>query len=185
MLNGRASTGRIVLAVCAAVLLAAGAGCSPGSVPAPSASTSMDRLRMDLEQFSKDRLAGGASAVLLEARLDGDTWSSAAGVRDLETQTPAEPADSFHIASLTKSMVAASVLKLVEQGKVRLDGRISEYLPELNKSLRPPQPLTVRMLLEHTSGMPNFEEALTQRNTPDGDRNRPAEHRPRIRGDRG
>lgn len=151
---------RYIVAACTAVLLAAVAGCSPGPGPAPSPDSSMDQLRTDLEEFSKDRLAAGASAVLVQSRLNGEAWSSAAGVRDLDTQVPAELDDRFHIASLTKSMVAASVMKLVEQGRITLETRVSGYLPELKKSLQPPQPLTVRMLLGHTSGMPSFEEAL-------------------------
>lgn len=151
---------RLIVAACTAVVLILGTGCSPATVPTPSASSSMDRLRMAVEQFSKDRLAAGASAVLAHSRVDGETWSSASGVRELEARVPAEPADSFHIASLTKSMVAASVMKLVEQRKISLDGQLDEYVPELRKVLRPPQPVTVRMLLGHTSGMPSFEEAL-------------------------
>lgn len=149
-----------VAAVCIAVVLTLGTGCSPGTVPTPSASSSMGGLRTDVERFSKDRLEAGASAVLVHARIDSETWSSAAGVRELETRVPAEPGDPFHIASLTKSMVAASVMKLAEQRKISLDGQMTEYLPELKNVLRPPKPVTVRMLLEHTSGMPNFEEAL-------------------------
>lgn len=151
---------RFIVAACTAVVLMFGSGCSPGPAPVPSASSPMDRLRTGLEEFSQDRLAAGASAVLIQLRINGEAWSGAAGVRDLDTEVPAEPADSFHIASLTKSMVAVSVMKLVGQGKIRLDGEVSEYLPELKKSLHPPKPVTVRMLLAHTSGMPNFEDAL-------------------------
>lgn len=143
-----------------AVLLLTLAGCSPGPAPAPTASSSMDELKADLEQFSSERLAAGASAVLIQAGLGGETWSGAAGVRDLERKVPAEPGDSFHVASLTKSMVATSVLKLVEQGKIQLDGQVGDYLPEFNSVLHPPEAITVRMLLDHTSGMPTFEEPL-------------------------
>lgn len=143
-----------------AVLLLVLTGCSAGPGPAPTPSSSMNELKADLEQFSGDRLAAGASAVLIQAVLGGDVWSSASGVRDLETNVPAEPDDSFHVASLTKSMVATSVLKLVEQGKIRLDGLVSDYLPEFDSVLHPPKPITVRMLLDHTSGMPTFEEPL-------------------------
>ncbi|WP_457966012.1 beta-lactamase family protein [Arthrobacter sp. D1-29] len=120
----------------------------------------MEELKAELEQFSTERLGAGASAVLIQAGLGGDVWSTAEGVRDLETKVPAQPGDSFHVASLTKSMVATSVLKLVEQGKIQLDGVVSDYLPEFDSVLHPPKPITVRMLLDHTSGMPTFEEPL-------------------------
>ncbi|WP_267278058.1 serine hydrolase domain-containing protein [Arthrobacter sp. CDRTa11] len=143
-----------------AVLLLALAGCSAGPDPAPSPPSSMDELKAELEQFSTERLAAGASAVLIQAGLGGEVWSNAEGVRDLETKVPAESGDSFHMASLTKSMVATSVLKLVEQGKIRLDDLVSDDLPEFDSVLHPPKPITVRMLLDHTSGMPGFEELL-------------------------
>jgi D-alanyl-D-alanine carboxypeptidase len=122
----------------------------------------MNELKAGLEQFSTERLAAGASAVLIQAKLGTEAWSSAEGVRDLGTKVPAEPGDSFHVASLTKSMVATSVLKLVEQGKIRLDGAVGDYLPEFDSVLHPPKPITVRMLLDHTSGMPTFEELLVR-----------------------
>jgi len=141
-----------------AVLLLVLAGCSASPDPAPS--QPLGELQADLKQFSTDRLAAGASAVLIQTRLGGDAWSGATGVRDLETKVPAESGDSFHVASLTKSMVATSALKLVEQGKMQLDGLVSDYLPEFDSLVHPPEPITVRMLLDHTSGMPTFEEPL-------------------------
>lgn len=151
---------RRTVAVCVAALLVTVTGCSAGPNPAPSPSSSMHQLRTDLEKFSNDGMAAGASAVLVQARLNGEVWLNAMGVRELEARVPAEPGDSFHVASLTKSMVATSVMKLVEQGKIKLDGLMCDYLPEVESVLHPPEPVTVRMLLEHTSGMPSFEEAL-------------------------
>jgi len=55
---------RRTVAVCVAALIVV-AGCSAGPNPAPSPSSSMHQLRTDLEKFSNDRMAAGASAVLV------------------------------------------------------------------------------------------------------------------------
>lgn len=159
MLKGPMRIVRRTVAVYVAALFVT-VGCSAGPSPAPSPPSSMHQLQTDLEQFRYERMAAGASAVLVQATLNEEVWLNAAGVRELETREPAEPGDSFHVASLTKSMVATSVMKLVEQGKIALDGLMGDYLPELESVLRPPKPVNVRMLLEHTSGMPSFEDAL-------------------------
>lgn len=98
----------------------------------------------------------GAPAVLIEAKHGGETWNHAAGVRDLETREAATVSDAYRVGSITKSMVAVSVMKLVEEGKVDLDEQVSTYLPEFGIVLHPPGPVTVRQLLIHESGMPDF-----------------------------
>lgn len=150
-----------VLAAMAAVLLA---GCT-APPPAPVQVTrATATYRSILEEFSRRMLDLGAPAVLIEARIDGETFSSASGVRSLETSTPAEVTDPVHVASVTKSMVAVSVLKLVEEGAIQLADPVGRHLPEFDTILKPPGPVTVEHLLRHTSGMPNYyDPQLTSR----------------------
>lgn len=132
--------------------------------------------RTHLDEFSKTMLDLGAPAVLIEARINGENFSSAAGVRRVDVRTPAEPTDPVHIASVTKSMVAVSVLKLVEDGLIQLDDPVTKHLPEFDSLVKPPGPVTVAQLLRHESGMPSYNEelfssrpirqALTQQMTP-------------------
>jgi CubicO group peptidase (beta-lactamase class C family) len=62
---------------------------------------------------------------------------------------------SFRIGSLTKAFTAVAVLQLVQAGKLRLDGKIGDYLPEYPNVGRH---VTLHQLLTHTSGIPNFTD---------------------------
>lgn len=87
------------------------------------------------------------------------TWSRAYGVGDLEAGQPATADDRVSVASVTKSMTAVAVLKLVDDGLIGLDDPVNGVLDSFATVLRPPGPITVRQLLAHTSGMPSFQEA--------------------------
>ncbi|MCO4255202.1 serine hydrolase domain-containing protein [Pseudarthrobacter cellobiosi] len=150
-----------VLAAIVAVVLTGCIAAPPAPVQVTRASVTY---RTILEEFSKRMLDLGAPAVLIEARIDGETFSSAGGVRSLETSTPAEVTDPVHVASFTKSMVAVSVLKLVEEGIIQLQGPAGRHLPEFDSLMKPPGPVTVEHLLRHTSGTPNYHDTqLTSR----------------------
>lgn len=60
----------------------------------------------------------------------------------------------FHIASLTKPFVAASILKLVEQNKLKLNDSLGLFLPELNSQESGFSQVTIKQILTHTSGIP-------------------------------
>jgi D-alanyl-D-alanine carboxypeptidase len=111
--------------------------------------------------------------VLIAVRNGDSTWTHAAGVRNLETQEPATVGDPVEVGSITKSMVAVSVMKLVEEGRVDLDAQAATYLPEFGSVLRPPGPVTVRKLLIHESGMPDFVVPLLRSGRWEETMNRP------------
>ncbi|MBU8866606.1 serine hydrolase domain-containing protein [Paenarthrobacter aromaticivorans] len=111
-----------------------------------------------LEKYSEDMRDAGAPAVLIQMKSRVGEWSTAVGVRSLTNQEPVHLADQVHVGALTTSMVAVSVLKLVEEGRVRLDEPITRYVPELENLIHPPPSVTVRSLLSHRSGMPSYWE---------------------------
>lgn len=76
------------------------------------------------------------------------------GVSDLATQASAQPGMIFEIGSITKQFTAALIMKLAEQGQLRVDDSIALYLPEYNF----PSAITLRMMLTHTSGLANFTD---------------------------
>jgi N-acyl-D-amino-acid deacylase len=89
-------------------------------------------------------------------------YSTAFGFSDKEHKTATKPTDLFRIASCSKPITAVTILTLVEQGKLRLDDKVADIL----KDLKPPdgEPfdkridlVTVRQLLEHTSGFSNAD----------------------------
>lgn len=75
------------------------------------------------------------------------------GKADLEQDVAATPRSVYRIGSVTKQFTSAAVMQLVEQGKVKLDDSIAVYLPTLPVMWRP---VTVRQLLNHTSGIPSY-----------------------------
>lgn len=77
----------------------------------------------------------------------------AAGVGDLETGEPVPTDGQIRIASTTKMFTATVVLQLVGEGKVGLDEPVERYLPGL---VRDGRNITVRQLLQHTSGLPEY-----------------------------
>ncbi len=106
----------------------------------------------------EDRLGDFADltdgSVLVEIRDGDDTWSEAVGPRSLDQDAhPARPGDRVRIGSITKSMVAAIVLQLDGEGALDLDDPIDRYLPGL---LPYDQQPTVRQLLGHTAGLPEW-----------------------------
>ncbi|WP_163508329.1 serine hydrolase domain-containing protein [Fodinicola acaciae] len=94
-------------------------------------------------------LAAGAPGALLERRDGPRVRTAAAGVADLATGRPARPADRYRIGSNTKTMTAVVVLQLAAQRKLALDAPVDRWLP----GLLPDHRITVRHLLQHTSGL--------------------------------
>lgn len=122
----------------------------------------MARLTEALEGFANRMLDDGAPAVLMQARVRGGEWSRASGVRSLDGQEPVDLGDPLHVASVTMSFVAVSVLKLAAEEKLALDDPVSMYLPDFEAIMRPPEPVTIRQLLQHRSGMPDYIIPLLQ-----------------------
>jgi D-alanyl-D-alanine carboxypeptidase len=75
------------------------------------------------------------------------------GYADLENDLPTTAETVYGIRSISKNFTAALILKLVEDRKLELDDPISKYLPDLPTLW---QPITVRQLLSHTSGIRNY-----------------------------
>jgi CubicO group peptidase (beta-lactamase class C family) len=78
------------------------------------------------------------------------------GLANIEHAVAVTPNTVFHIASISKNILAAVVLKLADEGKLRLDDDVTKYVPEAPTHGRP---VTVRQLLNHTSGINSFTSA--------------------------
>jgi D-alanyl-D-alanine carboxypeptidase len=80
----------------------------------------------------------------------------AAGWHDRKNKIPAYPQALFKIASITKLYVAVATTKLVKEGRLSLDKTLAEYFPELAGRIEYSDTITLRMMLQHRSGIPNF-----------------------------
>ena len=78
-------------------------------------------------------------------------YKKAFGIADIRTGQHLQTNSSFNLASVSKQFVAVSILILYDQGKLKLDDPIKKYLPEL-----PYDSVTIRQLLTHTSGIPEY-----------------------------
>jgi hypothetical protein len=85
------------------------------------------------------------------------TWTGAAGLGDIETNTPMRPDDKFRAGSIVKPFIAVVILQLVEEGLFSLDDPMTAVLPEsVTDKFADSDQITVRMLLNHTSGIPEW-----------------------------
>lgn len=80
------------------------------------------------------------------------------GYKNRENRIPTDPNALFKIASVSKLYNAVAIAKLARDGKLSLDKTLSAYLPELKDRIEYSDKITVRMLVKHRSGIPNFTD---------------------------
>jgi D-alanyl-D-alanine carboxypeptidase len=97
----------------------------------------------------------GAPGALLYRYDKGQVVALQSGLADIAAETPIGPRDRYRIGSLTKTYVSTAVLQLVAKHRVRLNEPAGRYLPHL---LAGERRITVRQLLNHTSGVPDFND---------------------------
>lgn len=97
------------------------------------------------------------SGVVLFADKGMPLYHKAFGYRSYETKVPIELNDIFELASVSKQFTAMTIMMLKEEGKLQYDDPIEKYLPDINY-----QGITIRHLLTHTSGLPDYYEVMDQ-----------------------
>jgi D-alanyl-D-alanine carboxypeptidase len=89
---------------------------------------------------------------------DGSLWQGFGGVTNRETQTPVDENARFGMGSITKPIVATTILQLQEENKLTLDDTVSQWLPDLADEVPNSDRITIRQLLGHTSGIRNYTD---------------------------
>jgi len=84
--------------------------------------------------------------------------SFASGWHNRESKIPAKTDALYKIASISKLYDAVAVTKLVSQGRLSLDKTLVDYLPELNGEIENADKITLRLMIQHKSGIPNFTD---------------------------
>jgi D-alanyl-D-alanine carboxypeptidase len=129
---------RLVVSATCAVLLLAGTGTAAAGT--------------DPRQAALDTAVEAGNVGMIAAAADpAGRWRGRAGVGDVTTGAKPDTGGRFRVGSVSKTFTATLVLKLAAKGRLGLDDPISKYLPGL---LPYPEPITVRQLLQHTSGLP-------------------------------
>jgi D-alanyl-D-alanine carboxypeptidase len=109
-----------------------------------------------VEAALRATVRAGVPGVLARVDEPGRHWTRTAGVADVDTRRPVSVHSRFRIASLTKSFVAVLVLQLVAEHRLALDRPVGDWLPHI---LPDAESVTVRQLLDHTSGLADYMAA--------------------------
>ncbi|GHG62407.1 serine hydrolase [Streptomyces griseocarneus] len=127
--------------------------------PAAFATARPDAVQQGLSRLVR---SDGVPAALASVKdRDGRTRTYTAGVGDLATGSKVPRDGQVRIGSNTKTFTAVVVLQLVGEGKIGLDDKVDTYLPDLVRGEGiDGRHITVRQLLQHTSGLPNYVKYL-------------------------
>jgi D-alanyl-D-alanine carboxypeptidase len=136
----------LVLFVAVTAVTAAATACGGTTAPASAG------IRAQVQALVSGHIPGA----LLYVRQGDRSYTIAAGYADKARKVPMRAGDTYKIGSTTKTFTAVLIMRLVAQGKLRLDAPISRYLPGL---LPDGNQITVRELLAHTSGLFNYEDS--------------------------
>nr|WP_223243462.1 serine hydrolase domain-containing protein [Streptomyces sp. CBMA123] len=133
------------------------------AAPTASAAPSAHRhdghqaLQTALDQAVTEAHLPGAMAQVHD---DGATWFGQSGTADQDTGRPLRPQDRFRIGSTTKTFVATTLLQLEAEHRLSLDDSVEHWLPGLvDGNGYDGSAITIRQLLNHTSGIANFASA--------------------------
>ena len=149
-------------AVIGATLIFVVAACGPSSSQ-PSYDAAIEEGR----SAARELLEQGASAVAIAlVSPDRTIWSEAFGVADRDAGRAATDGTMFGIGSVSKMLAAIAVMKLVDRGVVDLDAPIVKYLPAFRMASAGYENVTVRMLLDHSSGFPGTDYRNADIRTP-------------------
>ena len=137
-------------AILACLSAAALATASALATPTTSRHVQAPGLQKDVDAL----VAAGAPGAILLVRDGNRTVRLASGLADVARKKPMRPDDHFKIASLTKTYTATVVLQLIGGGKLRLGDTVQQHLSGLVPN---GNGITIRQLLNHTSGLADFE----------------------------
>ena len=137
---------------CLVLTMVLGTGCATGD---QRSITEIDRL---MRRYAGD----GPGASLLVLRDGTPVMRRGYGLADLEGAAAAMPATNYRLASITKQFTAAAILLLVQDGRLRLDDPLREWLPSLPATA---DRVTIRHLLTHSSGVPDYEDLMQAETT--------------------
>ncbi len=115
---------------------------------------------LDFDAILAQGLAAGIPGLAMAVSREGEVlYVGAAGVSNLETQTPVQPDDRFRIYSIAKAFGAIVVLQLVDEGVLSLDDTVTKWLDtDAVMAIPNIDQVTIRQLLNHTSGVYDFAD---------------------------
>ncbi len=106
--------------------------------------------------YDKQLIKTGFNGSILMAKNGEIVFEDYRGFINLSTKEPITASSTFHLASISKTFTAMTILRLVEQGKIKLDDPINQYFPNFRYS-----GITVKNLLSHRSGLPKYDHFMS------------------------
>lgn len=110
------------------------------------------------EQVDKSADYGFDGIIICVNKTGNQSEFYTSGYKNRENKIPADLNVLFKIASVSKLYNAVAIAKLTRDGKLSLDKTLSDYLPELKDRIEYSDKITLRMLVKHRSGIPNFTD---------------------------
>ena len=164
----------LTAAIAASLLSACGGGSAPTPVVHPSSLAPVSQPPAGMTQTANAAVDTFVQTMMKEGEIPGLSlavmengklvYSKAYGYANLSNASPVTPDHKFQIGSITKSFAAVAVMLLVEEGKIKLDDPIGAYIGPAPASWTP---ITVRHLLNHTSGMTEDPDSAGMRHLRD------------------
>jgi CubicO group peptidase (beta-lactamase class C family) len=152
--------GRKELAKCAKIGFVLAASCLLwlASLPAAMAESSVPEAQID-QIFSEPKSAGGPGAAVLVIKDGRTVFGRGYGVADLRSLRKIDAQTNFRLASCTKQFTAMAVMLLVHDGKLHYEDRLTDVFPDFPEY---GEGITIRNLLNHTSGLLDYEDLMAQ-----------------------
>lgn len=133
-----------------AAAAAAAAACAPS--PPPAAGAAADRADALMAPYAQPDGPGASLLVVRDGRI---AYAKGFGLADVEARTPVTPETNFRLASLSKQFTATAIMLLAREGKLRYDDSVTTIVYGLPRWA---DGITLRQLLNHTSGLPDYED---------------------------
>ncbi|MDE3235281.1 MAG: beta-lactamase family protein [Bacteroidota bacterium] len=110
--------------------------------------------------YQKLLIQRGFNGAILMAKNGEVVFEDYHGIYDYKTKDSITPVTPFHLASISKTFTGMTILHLWEEGKLGLDDPVQKYFPEF-----PYQNVTIKLLLSHRSGLPNYVYFMDDKKT--------------------
>ena len=119
----------------------------------------MKPLPETVQEQVNDAVGHGLDGIIVYVDKKGETPAFyTAGWKNRENKIPANPQSLFKIASIRKLYVASAITKLVSDERLSLDKTLADYFPELVGRIENADKITLKMLVQHRSGIPNYTD---------------------------
>lgn len=110
-----------------------------------------DKIDALIKQYVANRQFNGTVLVAEQGKV---IFKKGYGMANMEWAIPNTPDTKFRLGSITKQFTSMLIMQLVEKGKIKLDGKVTDYLPDYPKATG--DKVTIHHLLTHTSGIPSY-----------------------------